>query len=165
MPGVRRLLKTLRELGFPAAELQNGASVPVAVADPEPRDDLDGRIAVAPEPELGLQESAGAPLPYAAAALLREYEAWLAEWDEACKRAAMGGTLALDTIYASARPRSSFPVAPDILDNATLEALCALPGDAHHRALLGFDPDLEPARIRDDAERRIGQACAILGDA
>ena len=135
------------------------ATAASAVADPERRNGA----AHARGAELTAPDSP--PLPFAAAALLKEYEAWLGEWDEACKRAAMGGAYALDTIYAFARLRTTFPFAPDIMDDVTLDALCALPWDAHHRALLGLDPTLDKARIRDDAERRIGQACAILGDA
>ena len=167
MPGVRRLLKTLRELGFPAADARSGALGGSANG----LLDIDGHAGVlstagADTQVLEIPEPReGSPLPFAAAALLREYEAWLGDWDDACARAALGGTQALDTIYAFARLRTTFPFAPDVLDDATLEALCARPWDAHHRALLGFDPDLSPARIRDDAERRIGQACAILGDA
>src|SRR5688500_15105031 len=163
MPGVRRLLKTLRELGFPAADLGSGPAT--AIADPVLQGEIAAESDVTSEPTDVSDVLTAPALPFAAAALRREFEAWLGEWDAACQLAAMGGAHALDTIYAFARLRTTFPFAPDILDDATLDALCALPWDAHHRALLGFDPALPPTRIRDEAERRIFQACSILGDA
>jgi hypothetical protein len=159
VPGLRNLLRTLRELGFPAENTAGGRGAAA----------LNGRQTQEPVDALTESTSAadaqGQPdrqLSVFAGAILREYEAWLGDWDDACRRAARGGTEAQDTIFTFARLRTAFPHAESMMDDETIEALRALPWDSHHRALLGFDVD---ARVlREQAERRISQACAILGE-